>query len=181
MGLLSNGDRPDPETQRARQEEGQAALQGLQMPGEDTPGDKTELLEELSESDLLDTVDDPALRNLATKDIPTANFDEAEEAEFRAYMDVALLKKRARHPHEGQDVTGVLREYVHDDPAAGLEPIDKGDLLGDETFAQAMKARVSKGKQGSLMRTVLSSIRHSVVRRESGSQDGGRLLSKLRN
>lgn len=171
----------DPQKQRARAEEGQAALQGLQMPEEQSTEEQTELLRELSEYDLLDEIDDQALRNLATKDIPTSNFSEEQAQEFRAYMEVALLKKRGRHPHPGQDVTGTLREWVHDDPNAGLEPIDRGDLLEDETFAQSMKARVDKARDGSLARLVLSSIRQSIVRRENNDGGGGRLLSRLKN
>lgn len=173
---------PDPESIRDRDRDVQVGMAGMRMPDEDTARDKTELLEELSESDLLAEIDDPALRNLATKDIPTSNFDEGQVMEFSAYVDVALLKKRARHPHEGQDVTGILREWVHDDPNAGLDPIDKGDLLSDETFARAVKARVLKGKNAGLMRTVLSSIRHSVVERTGPDDDGGgRILSRLRS
>jgi hypothetical protein len=176
-----NGSGSSAEDWQEREEETKAAIAGLQDGGEETTRDKTELLEELSESDLLDEIDDQALRHLATKDIPTANFDEAGEAEFRAYMDVALMKKRARYPHEGQDVTGILREVVHDDPSAGLQPIDKGDLLSDETFAQAMKARVTKGRGGSLVRAILSSIKHSIVSRESEDSSSGRILGRLKN
>lgn len=183
MGVLSksNGSAPDHDDRQRRTEETKAAITGLKEQPKETDADKTELLAELSESDLLDDIDDQALRNLATKDIPTSNFDEAASAEFRAYMDVALAKKRARYPHEGQDVTGVLREVVHDDPNAGLEPIDKGDLLNDETFAQAMKARVEKARGGSLVRSVLSSIKHSIVSREQNEESSGRILGKLRN
>lgn len=160
-------------------EETQAGITGLQMPDEDE--NQTELIRELSESDLRDEIDDPAFRNLLSKDIPTSNFSEEDSAEFRAYADVALMKKKARYPHEKQDVTGVLREFVHDDPNAGLKPQDKGDLAKYETLAQAYKARVNKGKEGSLVRSVLSSIRHSIVDRAGGSDDGGRLLSRIRN
>lgn len=181
MGLLSSSnDQPTREEALKRKEEGQGALAGLQGPAEESPAEKTDLLQELSESDLLDGVDDPALRNLATKDIPTGNFNEAETAEFRAYVDVALLHKRARHPSEDQDVTGTLREWVHDDPTAGLDPVDKRDRQRDETFGRAVKARVTKGKGGSLVRRVLSSIRHSIMQRESGDDDdGGRILERL--
>ena len=181
MGLLSSDDRPSREEQIRRQEESQGALTGLQGPGQETPAEKTDLLKELSESDLIDRVDDPALQNLATKDIPTGNFDEGETAEFRAYVDVALLHKRARHPHEDQDVTGALRKWVHDDPDAGLDPVDKRDRQRDETFGRAVKARVTKGKNGSLVRRVLSSIRHSIMQRETGGDDdGGRILDRIR-
>lgn len=178
---LSNGDGVDRNEQRRRNEESNAALQQLSEGEMETTRDKVELLSELAESDLVEDIDDQALKHLGTKDIPTANFDEAGEAEFRAYMDVALMKKRARYPHEGQDVTGVLREFVHDDPNAGMEPIDKGDLLSDETYAQAMKARVTKGRNGSLVRAILSSIKHSIVSRDSSDDDGGRLLGRIRN
>jgi len=182
VGILSSDkQRPSPEEQLRRQEEGKGALAGLQGPEQDTAADKTDLLQELSESDLLDSVDDPALRNLLTKDIPTSNFDEAEAAEFKAYVDIVLLKKEARLPHENQDVTGVLREWVHDDPAAGRAPVDKADVHEDEALGQAIKARVAKAKGGSLVRRVLSSIRHSIMQRESGDDDnGGRILDRLR-
>lgn len=167
------------EEMRQADAERNAAVSRLGGREEDTPHDKTQLLEELSKSDI--DIDDQALQYLATKDIPTSNFDEGDVAEFRGFVDLALLKKRARYPHEGQDVTGTLREWVHDDPNAGLDPIDKGDLLSDETFAQAVKARVLKAKRGSLLRSVLSSIRHSIVQRENGQDDsGGRLLSRFK-
>jgi len=161
------------------QEESQARLQGLNMPEEDD--DQTELIQELSQSDLLQQTDDRALQNFLSKDIPTSNFSEEELAEFRAEVDIVLMKKRARYPHENQDVTGVLREWVHDDPSAGLNPQDKGDFLADQTLGQTIKARINKGKDGSLVRTVLSSIKHSIVDRGTGGDSGGRLLSRIRN
>lgn len=180
--MLGNGNsQPDAEAVRERERTSRLGMAGLQVPEEDTPRDKTELLEELSESDLKDRIDDPALYNLLTKDIPTSNFDEAQVAEFEGYVDVALLKKRSHYPHENQDVTGILREWVHDDPNAGLTPIDKGDLLSDETFARAVKARVHKGKNAGLIRTVLSSIRHVLTERRGDDDSGGRILSRLRN
>lgn len=179
MSLLrSNGDSPE---QRQRQQERfQTAQAGLQAPEQYDASDQKDLLEELSEFDQLDEIDDEAMKRVATKDIPTSNFDEADVAEFRAYMDVLRMKKRARYPDEGQDVTGVWREVVHDDPQAGLHPVDKGDLLADEAFFQSMKARVLKAKNADLVTRVLSSIRVSKVDR-GGDDSDGRLLSRIRN
>jgi len=176
--LRSNGS--DPEEQQRRQEDIQTGQTGLQMREQDAPDEKTDLLEELSEFDRLDEIDDDTLRMLASKDIPTSNFDEPDVAEFRGFMDVVRMRKRARYPDEGQDVTGVWREVIHDDVEAGLQPVDKGDLLSDEAFFQTMKARVLKAKNGDLVTRVLSSINVSKV--ERGNDDsGGRLLSRLRN
>jgi hypothetical protein len=179
---LSRGSsQTDPDDQRKKAEDTRAALTGLKAPDSETDRDRVELLEQLSESDIIGDIDDEALQHLGSRDIPTANFDEAGEAEFRAYMDVALFKKRARHPHEKQDITGALREVVHNDPEAGLEPIDRGDLLSDESFAQTMKARVTKGRAGQLVRAILSSIKVSRVERERDDSGGGRLLGRLRD
>lgn len=167
--------------QQQRAEETKAALTGLQAPDTEDPAEKADLLEELSKSDLLAEIDDEAFRMLASKDIPTSNFDDEDVAEFRNYMDVVRLKKRSRYPHEGQDITGVLREVVHDDPNAGLDPTDRGDLLADEAFMQTLKARVLKARNGSLVQKVLSSMNVSTVRRENSDDGGGRLLSKIRN
>lgn len=174
------GERVSWEDQQERAEDRQALLTGLQQPGaqEETPADKTELIEQLTESDLVAT--DGTLQNLLTKDIPSANFSEEEAHEFRHYLDVVLERKRAAHPHEGQDVVGVLREWVHDDPSAGLDPVDRGDLLMDETMKQGVAARITKGKQGSLIGLALRSVRESVLRRDGSSSSGGGLLGRIR-
>lgn len=176
--LRSNGE--SAEERQQRQERFQTAQAGLQAPEMDDASDKTDLLNELAEYDQKDAIDDEAKERMATKDIPTSNFDDGDVAEFRGFMDVLRMKKRARYPDEGQDVTGVWREVVHDDPEAGLYPVDKGDLLADEAFFQSMKARVLKARNGNLVTRVLSSIRVSKVDR--GEDDsGGRLLSRIRS
>jgi len=180
VSLLRKSNGQDPEEQQRRHEDIKTGQTGLQVREQDDPSDKTDLLEELSEFDRLDEIDDDTLRMLATKDIPTSNVDEADVAEFRGFMDVARMKKRARYPDEGQDVTGVWREVIHDDVEAGLQPVGKGDLLADEAFFQTMKARVLKAKNADLVTRVLSSIRVSKVDR-GGGDGGGRLLSRLRN
>jgi hypothetical protein len=172
----ANGSEPT-EWQKS-QEESDAIISGLQEGMDDEDRDKVELLEKLSKSDL--NVEDQALQNLASRDIPTANFDETEVAEYRNYVDVALYKKIARYPHPGQDVTGALREVVHDDVDAGLEPRDKGDILDDETFGQVAKARVTKAKGGALVRSILESIKHSIVSRDGDDGGSERILGKLR-
>jgi len=182
VGVLSSDNSNDMSVEERlnRQEESNTHAQQVGA-GQDSDGDKAELLEQLSESDLKDGIDDPAIRNLLTTDIPTSNFDEADVQEFRGFVDAALIKKRAAYPHENQDVTGVLREYVHNDPNAGLEPINKQALHDDEAVAQAIKARILKAKNGSLVRRILSSIKHSVLRREnSNDTGGGRLLDRLK-
>jgi hypothetical protein len=172
----------DEEARQRRAEESQAVVAGLQQPERESPAEKSELISKLTEDDLQTPgqTDDPLLRNLATKDIPSANFSEEEAWEFRHYLDVVLERKRAAYPHENQDVTGVLREWVHDDPEAGLQPVTKQDLLTDETFKQGIAARVTKGKQGTLLGLSLRSIKESVVRRDSSEEKRGGILGKLR-
>lgn len=167
------------EEQQRRAEESDAMVSGLRNgPREDTVEEKTELLEQLTEDDLQTTND--TLANLSTKDIPSANFSEEEANEFRHFLDVALERKHAAYPHEGQIVTGPLREWVHDDRSAGLRPVSKQDLLIDETHKQGVAARITKGKDGSLLRQALQSIRQSVLRRDDTGESGGGILGKLR-
>jgi hypothetical protein len=137
---------------------------------------KVEMLEQLTESDLV--ASDDALQNLTSKDIPSANFSEAESHEMRHYLDVVAERKRAAKPHDDQLMTGILREWAHDDPSAGTESVDREDLLIDDTFRQGIMARISKGKEGSLLGLALRSINESVLRR-GDSSDGG-LIGKLR-
>jgi len=167
----------DLEERQRRNEESQAMLSGLNGI-EDTPKDQAELLEQLADDDLV--ASDETLQNLTTKDIPTANFSEEEAHEFRHYIDVVLERKQAAYPHEGQDVTGILREWAHDDPEAGLDPVSKQDRLTDETFKQGIAARTTKGKEGSLITLALRSITESVVRRRGDNNSGGGILGRLR-
>jgi len=165
------------EERQERAEESNAMVNRLRGEG-DTVEEKTELIEQLTDDDL--DAADGTLRNLTTKDIPSANFSEEEATEFRHYLDVVLERKRAAHPHEGQDVVAELREWVHDDQSAGLEPVSKSDLLTDETFKQAVAARITKGKDGKLLESALRSIRESVLRRGSDDSGGGGLLGKIK-
>jgi len=166
-----------------RQDEAAAAdalVNGVnrQEPDEDD-ADRAELLDQLTDNDL--AAADDALQNLTTKDIPTANFSDEEAEEFRHYLDVVLERKRVAQPHEGQLVTGIIREWAHDDPDAGLKVPSKRDKLLDETHKQGVAARITKGKNGSLIGLALRSIRESVLRRRGGdSSGGGGLLGKLK-
>ena len=124
------------EDRQERAEESKALIAGLQSrrgSSENDDIDKSELIEQLTEDDLV--ASDQALQNLTTKDIPSANFSDEQSHEFRHYLDVMLERKQAAYPHEGQDVVGDLREWVHDDANAGLRPVSKQDLLIDETGA----------------------------------------------
>jgi hypothetical protein len=176
-----NGDLASAE--RTRQDEAAAAkalANGVRggQDGEET--DKTELLEQLTDDDL--TTTDDALQNLKTKDIPSANFSDEEALEHRHYLDVVHERMLAAKPHEGQEVVGIIREWAHDDPSAGLEPPSKRDLLVDETARQGVAARVSKGKNGTLIGLALRSIRESVLRRDGSTagSSGGGILGRLR-
>lgn len=160
----------------------EALLRGLEsertQPQQEPQQEKTELIEQLTESDLVAA--DATLQNLETKDIPSANFDDAEAQEFRHYLDVVLERKRAAYPHEGQVVTGVLREWQHDDDTAGLEPVDKHDLLADETFKQGVAARITKGKKGSLIGLALRSVQERVSRIGGQSDDSSGILGRFK-
>jgi hypothetical protein len=153
-------------------------VQGAEA-ADDDDAEKTELLEQLTDDDLVAA--DDTLQNLVTKDIPSANFSDEEAVEFRHYLDVVLERKKAAQPHEGQEVVGIVREWAHDDPEAGMEPVSKEDLLTDETYKQGVAARITKGKNGSLLGLALRSIRESVLRRDgSSSSEGGGLIGKLK-
>jgi len=162
------------------EEETHATKQNLGMPTQpgEEPEDTTELLEQFTDSDI--ETGSAAFDNLQSKEFPTAQFSEEQFAENRHYMEVIQERVRAALPHENQDVTGILREWAHDDPDAGLEQPSREDLLMDETGKQAIIARSTKGKDGSLLKWVLRQIRESVVRRDGDKKGGGGLLGRFR-
>jgi len=163
---------------RAAAEDSRALLQGLQMPDDQSAAQKAQLIQQLTDADDLNASDD-SLDNLLTTDIPSANFGDAESLEFRHYLDVILERKRAAYPHDKQIVIGALRAFVHDDPSANRQPVDSKSKLVDETFKQGIAARITKGKQGTLIGQALRSIRESRVHREADAGGGG-LLGKIR-
>lgn len=167
--------------ERIRQDEAAAAdalAAGIREGDEETPAEKAELLEQLTASDLV--ASDDSLRNLASKAFPSGNFDEEQFIENRHFLYVIKERAHAARPHEEQLVTGIDREWAHDDPDAGLEAPDKRDLVLDETYKQGVAARLTKGKDGSLLASALQSIKESVLRRGDREDSSGGILGKLR-
>lgn len=171
---------------KAQQEaaaEQEALLNGLtdaaQAGGAREKKHKVEMLDQLTEADL--DASDETLRNLLTKDIPAGNLSEQEAHELRHYLDVMYERHQFAKPHDDQLMTGMLREWAKDDKHAGQhEPPTREDKILDDTYRQGIAARISKGKEGSLLGLALRSINESVLRRGDDSDDSGGLLGKLR-
>jgi len=166
------------QTRQDKAAEADALAAGIREGEDETPAEKAELLDQLTASDLV--ASDDTLRNLATKAFPSGNFDEEQFIENRHFLYVIKERAHAARPHEEQLVTGIDREWAHDDPDAGLEAPDKRDLVIDETYKQGVAARLTKGKDGSLLASALQSIKESVLRRGDGQESSGGILGKLR-
>lgn len=175
---MSNDDRAEQmKEQQETQKRNQALLAGLQQPETDTPADKSSLIDQLTSNDIEASSDE--LANLVTKDFPSGNLSEEEAWEFRHWLDVVLDRYRSSYPHKDSDVTGVLREVVHDDPTAGLQPKSDADIIQDETFKQAVAARLTKGRQGRLLGLTLPSVKESVLRHADDDESSGGLIGKM--
>lgn len=138
---------------------------------------KVEMLEQLTESDLDAT--DSALQNLASKDIPSANFSDADAHEMRHYLTVMREQQRAAKPHDDQRLVGVHRKWAHDDADASKDAPTREDHIIDDSYRQGIVARITKGKDGALLGQALRSINESVLRKGDSNGSGG-LLEKLR-
>jgi hypothetical protein len=166
--------------QQQQAAENDALLTGLnnasQQGGPHEQRQRSEMLEQLTDDDLV--ASDEVLQNLVSKDIPSANFSEQEAHEFRHYLDVVHERKQFSKPHDDQLLVGGLQEIAHDDPRAAQEPPGRNDELIDDSFRQGVMARITKGKDGSLLGLALRSINESVLRK--GDSDNGGVLGKLR-
>jgi hypothetical protein len=151
-----------------------ALLRGLDQDPDDD--NTVQMLQQLTDDDLISS--DPSLDNLTSKAIPTANFDAAESHEFRHYLDVISERQRSRVPSDDQLMTGISRQWAHDDPNAGDESITRQDAIIDNSHKHGVAARATKGKEGSLLGLALRSISESVLRRGDADDDGG-LLGKI--
>lgn len=171
---------------KAQQEaaaEQEALLNGLtdaaQTDGAREKKHKVEMLDQLTEADL--DASDETLRNLLTKDIPSGNLSKQEAHELRHYLDVMYERHQFAKPSEDQRMVGIHAQWAKDDENAGQrEPPTREDKILDDTYRQGIAARISKGKEGSLLGLALRSINESVLRRGDDSDDSGGLLGKLR-
>jgi len=137
---------------------------------------KVEMLEQLTESDL--DASDETLNNLLTKAFPSGNLSEAEAHELRHYLDVVYERHQFAKPNDHQRLVGVSQEWAHDDNSAAQQQPNRTDRIIDDTFRQGVMARISKGKEGSLLGLALRSINESVLRK--GDSDSGGLIGKLK-
>jgi len=86
------------------------------------------------------------LRNMLSKDFVLANLTRAEVHEKNWLSRVEMLKVKGQHPMPDSVYQGEYRQFMFDDPKAGLESLDpEQETLLDQALMDIM-ARISRGE-----------------------------------
>lgn len=154
------------------------AQQGLTMDG-DTPEQRARLLEMLTDTDL-EPPSQRFLANLAVKDLPLANLDEADKHEFKwDIVENTMETFIAAHPHDDSGVYGGFRAYVYDDPSEALEPLSRDEIQQARTFLWQVYALATRAEDMRQQEIASKQSNESIVRREGFESESGGFLSRV--
>lgn len=150
------------------------AREGLTGTG-DSPTERARLLEMLTDTEL-DPPSQRFLANLAVKDLPLANLDEADKHEFKwDIVENTMETFIAAHPHDDSAVYGGVRAVIYDDPSEALEPLSRSEIQQARTFLWQVYARATRAEDMRQQEIAGKQSNESIVRREgfdTGSSGG---------
>lgn len=169
----------DEEMMRMQQDDA-VAQQGLAQQGP-SEGDRARLLDMLTDTDL----EPPSRRflvNLAVKDLPLANLDDADLHEFKWKLPIIFEQFVAAHPHEDSGITGGARAYLYDDPSEALEPLSRSEMQQAQTFLDQTYFLATRAKGMEQQKLASKQINESLVQRQGFESDsGGGILGRIRS
>lgn len=144
----------------------------------DTPAERARLLEMLTDTDL----EEPSQRflsNLAVKDLPLANLDEADKHEFKwDVVENTMETFIAAHPHDDSAVYGGARAVIYDDPSEALEPLSRSEIQQAWTFLWQVYARATRAEDMRQQEIAGKQSNESIVRREGFESSSGGFLNR---
>jgi len=151
--------------------------QGLSEPGDD-PADRARLLDMLTDTDL-EPPSQGFLANLAVKDLPLANLDEADKHEFKwDIVENTMETFIAAHPHDDSAVYGGARAVIYDDPSEALEPLSRSEVQQARTFLWQIYARATRAEDMRQQEIAGKQSNESIVRREGFDDSSGGFINR---
>ncbi len=137
------------------------------------PSRERDFLKELVDSDA-----DPQLSNhldvLKSKDLPLANYTEAEVNELKWLNRAFEEMWRDMHPPPESVLQGNWRKALMDDELEGFSHVDAASALEISQFIQIIAhSRATRGRQGWQQEQLDKSIRVSETREQTDDDDGG--------
>lgn len=170
----------DIERERQRQEDMQIHQNNLGTMVDQNQHERANLIETTVETEL----EEPSrqlLHNLASKDIPLANFKEEDIHEQKWFQEIVLEKFKAAHPHSKSVLQGVLREWAFDDPTESFEALDPTEHIEGDTFNWGTYSRATRAEKGFQQETNSKQVRETVARSPDREKSSGGLLGRWRS
>lgn len=182
MAMQQNGrqQREDPEEAREERNENQLQLQGLQHARERAEEIQSDLLEQITDSDLHPD-SRQLLKNLVSKDFIFANLTDAEVESFKRELDLKRKAFYVMHPSQESVVEGDFRAYVYDDPGNKLTSLSQQEKLIVDQFFEGVYMRVTRARGMRQQEILKTQINQSVTGSLDGDGGGGGLLQKWRS
>lgn len=177
---MSKADRRRREQERKREQEHALHQSNLTQAQAPSGAERANLIETTVESEL----DEPSrqlLHNLASKDIPLANFDEDDIHEMKWFQEILLEKFKAAHPHSDSVLQGTVREWAFDDPSESYEALSPEEEIEADTFQWGTYSRATRAEDGFQQETNSKQISESVTRSPDRDTSGGGLLGRWRS
>jgi len=144
----------------------------------DPVGQYEDVFEQLTETDLSEGSRE-LLRNLVTKDLVLAYFNDAEITEMkwklRTIKDVYL----DMHPSGDCLVTGQDRAAINDDPSDTLRELSGEDIMVIDTFFTQLISRLTRARQMKQQEMMNTQISEQRAEMQGGESDGG-LISRFK-
>jgi len=179
-------DKQEVEEMKDRQQERQAANQGLQIGAqmhEKLDEQKADFVETILENELTD-LQQNLLRNFITSDFALANYNSDEIQRLFWDLEIVREKIKAMHPGEDNLVQGdeAFAHYYGANPKdVPSEPLSPADEVAIDGLFEGIYSLMTRGEgmeqQEQLNKTVTRSEVYRVT--DSGEEDGGGLKGRL--
>lgn len=130
-----------------------------------------DILEKITETNLSEGSRE-ILRNLLTKDLVLANFQEAEVNELRWKLRAKQKLFFAMHPDQHCLITGEDRAAIYDDPTATLRPLSDEERAIVRDLFDMLETRITRARKMKQQEMMNTTIRESRAETSGGGEDG---------
>lgn len=177
-----NGQQPveHPDEARKAQKEAELQRQGIQHARERAEEIHSDLLEQITDSDL-HSDSRQLLENLVSKDFIFANLTDPEVESFKRELDLKRKAFYVMHPSQESVVEGTFRAYVYDDPGNTLTSLSQQEKLIVDQFFEGIYMRVTRARGMRQQEILKTQINQSVTGSLDTDNDSGGLLQRWRS
>lgn len=158
----------------------QAQLMGLEHAMRQAEQIRSDLLDQISDSDLNSDARN-LLENLVSKDFIFANLTQEEVTEFKFELMLFRKKFYTLHPSQESVIEGEFRRYVYDDEGNTLTSLTQQEKLIVDQFFKGVFQRVTRAREMKQQEILRTQIQQSVTGDLGGDSDSGGLLGRWRD